>query len=126
MATQRGFDRTDRISAEVMREVEKIIRDEVSDPRTDCMFSITHVEVTKDLRYAKIFVSVMEEEKRDGMMAALKSASGFIRHSLGQHMMLRYTPEPVFKLDTSIEYGVHIAELLNHVAKGEEDESTVQ
>ena len=74
------FERTDRIASEMMREVEKIIREEVRDPRTDCLFSITHAEVTRDLRYAKIYVSVLEEDKRQPMMKALKSAAGFIRH----------------------------------------------
>ena len=93
MAT-RQFERTDRIAAEVMREVERIIREEVSDPRTDCMFSVTHVDVTRDLRYAKVFISVYEEEKREPMMKALRSAAGFVRHHLGHRVQLRYTPAP--------------------------------
>ena len=115
------FERTDRIASEVMREVERIIREDLDDPRCDCMFSITRAEVTRDLRYAKIYVSIYESEKRDGMMKALKRASGFIRHEMGKRIQLRYTPELLFQLDTSIEYGVHIAELLNSVAKGEEE-----
>ena len=118
MANQQ-FERTDRIATEVMREVEKIIREDVSDPRTDCMFSITHVDVTRDLRYAKVFISVYEEEKRQPMMKALKSAAGFIRHNLGLRVQLRYTPELLFELDTTIEYGVHIASLINEVRKTE-------
>ena len=118
MANQQ-FERTDRIASEIMRETEKIIREDVSDPRTDCMFSITHVDVTRDLRYAKVYVSVYEEEKRAPMMKALKTAAGFIRHNLG----LRYTPELVFELDTTIEYGVHIASLINQVRKTEESRS---
>ena len=122
MAT-RQFERTDRISAEVMREVEKIIREDVSDPRTDCMFSVTHVDVTRDLRYAKVYISVYEEEKRQPMMKALRSAAGFIRHNLGMRVQLRYTPELLFELDTTIEYGVHIASLLNQVRKTEGSQS---
>ena len=118
MAT-RQYERTDRISAEVMREVERIIREDVSDPRTDCMFSVTHVDVTRDLRYAKVYISVYEEAKREPMMKALKSAAGFIRHNLGMRVQLRYTPELPFELDTTIEYGVHIASLLNEVRKNE-------
>ena len=118
MAT-RQYERTDRISSEVMREVERIIREDVSDPRTDCMFSVTHVDVTRDLRYAKVYISVYEEEKRQPMMKALKSAAGFIRHNLGLRVQLRYTPELLFELDTTIEYGVHIASLLNQVRKNE-------
>ena len=119
MAKQQQFERTDRIASEIMREVERIIREDVSDPRTQCMFSITHVDVTRDLRYAKVYISVYEEEKREPMMKALKSAAGFIRHNLGMRVQLRYTPELLFELDTTIEYGVHIASLLNEVRKNE-------
>ena len=122
MATKQ-FERTDRIAAEVMREVERIIREDVSDPRTDCMFSVTHVDVTRDLRYAKVYISIYEEEKRQPMMKALKSAAGFIRHNLGTRVQLRYTPELLFELDTTIEYGVHIASLLNQVKKTEGSQS---
>lgn len=117
------FERTDRIASEIMREAERIIREDVSDPRTDCMFSITHVDVTRDLRYAKVYVSVYEEEKREPMMKALKSAAGFIRHNIGRRVQLRYTPELLFELDTTIEYGVHIASLINQVRKTEGSQS---
>ena len=113
------FERTDRIASEIMREAERIIREDVSDPRTQCMFSITHVDVTRDLRYAKVYVSIYEEDKREPMMKALKSAAGFIRHNLGRRVQLRYTPELLFELDTTIEYGVHIASLINQVRKTE-------
>ena len=106
-----------------MREVERIIREDVSDPRTDCMFSVTHVDVTRDLRYAKVYISIYEEEKRQPMMKALKSAAGFIRHNLGTRVQLRYTPELLFELDTTIEYGVHIASLLDQVKKTEGSQS---
>lgn len=123
MATQQ-FERTDRIASEIMREVERIIREDVSDPRTDCMFSITHVDVTRDLRYAKIYVSIYQEDKRTPMMKALKNAAGFIRHNLGQRVQLRYTPELLFELDTTIEYGVHIASLIEQVRKTEGSHDT--
>ena len=117
------FERTDRIASEIMREVERIIREDVSDPRTDCMFSVTHVDVTRELRYAKVYISIYEEEKRAPMMKALKSAAGFIRHNLGQRVQLRYTPELLFELDTTIEYGVHIASLINEVRRTEGSQS---
>ena len=122
MATQQ-FERTDRIASEIMREAERIIREDVSDPRTQCMFSITHVDVTRDLRYAKVYVSIYEEDKREPMMKALKSAAGFIRHNIGRRVQLRYTPELLFELDTTIEYGVHIASLINQVRKTEGSQS---
>ena len=123
MAKQQQYERTDRIASEIMREAERIIREDVSDPRTECMFSITHVDVTRDLRYAKVYVSIYEEEKREPMMKALKSAAGFIRHNIGRRVQLRYTPELLFELDTTIEYGVHIASLINQVRKTEGGQS---
>ena len=119
MATQQ-FDRTDRIASLMQRELERIIREEVSDPRTDCLFSVTQVEVTRDLRYAKAYVSVYREEDRKPMLDALKKAAGFIRHLLGERIQLRYTPELVFVQDSSIEYGVRMAKLIDEVKRREE------
>ena len=78
MANQQ-FERTDRIASEIMRETEKIIREDVSDPRTDCMFSITHVDVTRDLRYAKVYVSVYDKSRSKEVLKGLKSAGGKAR-----------------------------------------------
>ena len=125
-----SFQRIDRISEEVRREVDRIIREELSDPRIAGTFSITRAEVTRDLRYAKIFVSVLEDDKREGMMAALKSASGYIRRALGKGILIRYSPELSFVSDQNIAYGVHIAKVLADAQKtegssddGEQEES---
>ncbi len=117
-----SFDRTDRISEEVRIQVDKIIRDELNDPRIDGTYSILRAEVTRDLRYAKIRVTIYEQEKRAGMMAALKKASGFIRRELGRRMDLRYVPELIFELDTSIEYAAHINELLKENRGNDDDQ----
>ena len=114
-ANHNTYQRIDRISEEVRREVDRIIREEVRDPRIDGTFSITRAEVTRDLRYAKIFVSVLEEERRQPLMDALKSASGFIRHSLAKEMIIRQSPELIFQEDRNIAYGAHIAKVLHDV-----------
>ena len=106
------YQRIDRISEEVRREVDAIIREELGDPRIGGTFSITRAEVTGDLRYAKIYVSVLEDDRRDELMEALKSAKGFIRRALGKRMIIRYSPELIFISDKNIEYGVHIAKVL--------------
>lgn len=115
-----SYQRIDRISEEVRREVDAIIRDELSDPRISGTFSVTRAEVTGDLRYAKIYISVLEDDKRDELMAALKNAKGFIRRSLGKRMIIRYTPELIFVCDKNIEYGVHIAKVLAETLGTEE------
>ena len=119
-----NFDRTDRISEEVRREVDRIIREDVRDPRVAGTWSITRADVTRDLRYAKIRVSVLEEEQRKPLVKALKNAAGFIRRELGKHLRLRYTPELLFEEDDNIAYGVHIASILSDV-KPESDETNI-
>ena len=107
-----AYQRIDRISEQVRHEVDRIIREEVSDPRVAGTFSITRAEVTRDLRYAKIYVSVLEDDKREDLMKALKSAAGFIRRSLSKNMIIRSAPELQFISDQNIAYGVHIAKML--------------
>lgn len=114
-----SYQRIDRISEEVRREVDRIIREELNDPRISGTFSVTRAEVTRDLRYAKIYVSVLEDDKRDGLMKALKSASGYIRRALGKQMLIRYSPEMSFVSDQNIAYGVHIAKVLADAQKSE-------
>ena len=116
-----SYQRIDRISEQVRREVDQIIRERLSDPRIKGTFSVTRAEVTRDLRYAKIYVSILEEENRAPMMAALKKAAGFVRHELGQSMIIRYAPEIIFEPDHNIEDGIHIASVLKQVHT--EDES---
>ena len=114
-----SYQRIDRIS-------EQVLRDRLSDPRIRGTFSVTRAEVTRDLRYAKIYVSILEEADRAPMMAALKKAAGFVRHELGQSMIIRYAPEILFEEDHNIEYGIHIASVLKQVRSEEEtdDESS--
>ena len=115
-----SYQRIDRISEEVRREVDTIIRHELNDPRIEGTYSVTRAEVTCDLRYAKIYVSVLEEEKRDDLIQALKNAKGYIRRSLGKRMIIRYSPELIFVSDKNIEYGVHIAKMLADVKTTED------
>ncbi len=112
-----GFDRVDRQAEELRRGLDAILRSEVKDPRIPEMFSITNVELTRDLKYAKVSVSAMvsEQEKKD-MLKALRSATGFIRHALGQRVILRSIPELSFVFDDSIAYSVHISSLLREIA----------
>ena len=115
-----SYQRIDRISEEVRREVDRIIREDVSDPRVGGTFSITRAEVTRDLRFAKIYVSVLEEDKQAPMMAALKSAAGFIRRELSRNILIRHAPELTFVQDNNIAYGVHIADVLKKASAATE------
>ena len=118
-----SYQRIERISEEVRREVDAIIREELHDPRVNGTYSVTRAEVTGDLRYAKIYISVLEDDKREPLMQALKNASGFIRRSLGKRMIIRYSPELRFVADRNIAYGVHIAAVLAETARSEDGEN---
>ena len=111
--------RIDRISEEVRHALDAIIR-EMNDPRISGTYCVTRADVTRDLRYAKVYVSILEDDKADEMMKALKNAAGFIRHELGARVDLRDTPELIFERDRNIAYGVHIAQVLKEVAAKEE------
>ena len=115
-----SYQRIDRISEEVRRETDAIIREELNDPRIGGTWSVTRAEVTGDLRYAKIYVSVLEDDGREALMEALKNAKGFIRRALGKRMIIRYAPELIFISDKNIEYGVHIAKVLAETGITEE------
>lgn len=112
--------RIDRISEEVMKALAECIRT-LKDPRVSGgLVSVTHCEVTGDLRYAKVFISVLgSEEDGQAVMRGLKSASGFLRREVAHRVQLRYAPELVFHLDSSITHGAHITELLHKLDKGE-------
>ena len=121
------YQRIDRITEELRRELDAIIREEINDPRVDGTWSITRAEVTGDLRYAKVYVSVLEEEKRDKLMEALKNAKGYLRRALGRRMIIRSAPELIFVSDQNIEYGVHIAKVLAETgisSRTEDEEET--
>ena len=112
-----SFDRIDRISQEVHKAIDAIIRDELNDPRIGGTWSIVRCEVTRDLRYCKVRVSILEEDKRKDMMKALQKAAGFVRRELGRRVDLRYVPEIIFELDTNIEYAAHINQLLKETQR---------
>lgn len=116
-----SFNRIDRIKEEVKREMSAILR-ELKDPRISSMTSIVAAEVTRDLKYAKIYISVMgSDEEKKNTLAALKSATGYIKREIGQRLDLRCVPQPTFVLDTSIDYGMHINELINEINNGGEN-----
>ena len=108
-------NRINRINEEIQKELSELLRT-VKDPRVQgTMISITRVETTPDLRYTKVYVSFLEEDRVKEAMAGLKSAGGYLRRELGRALSLRYTPELVFQEDTSIDKGTHILKLLNDI-----------
>ena len=106
-------NRIGRINEEIQRELSSLIR-AVKDPRVaDAgMVSVTAVETTPDLKYAKIYVSALNKDSNAQLLKGLKSASGFLRRELGQALNLRNTPELSFVRDDSIDKGAHILDML--------------
>ena len=104
-------NRIGRINEEIQRELAELIRS-LKDPRVQTMISITRVDTTPDLRYSKIYVSVLEEARSQDALRGLKSAGGWLRRELGSRLQLRYTPELVFELDDSITKGADMFALL--------------
>ena len=106
-------NRINRINEEIQKSLSDALRS-VKDPRVSgTMISITRVETTPDLRYAKVYASFLQEEKANEALKGLKSASGYLRRELGRALQLRYTPELVWTLDDSITYGAKMMKLIN-------------
>ena len=105
-------NRIKRISEEVRKVVSSMLINGIKDPRITSMISVTDVEVTNDLRYAFVYISILGGDR--------EAAKGYIRREVGRQVKLRYAPEIVFKIDDSIERGMYMDELIKSVNKDEE------
>ena len=107
--------RGEKINNELKRELSVLIRD-IKDPRVPALSSVIKCEVTKDLKFAKVYVSVMgsDEQKKDAIKG-LKNAASYLRREVSRNLKLRATPELHFELDTSIEYGSHIMDVIKKI-----------
>ena len=115
-------NRIGRINEEIQRELSDLLRT-VKDPRVQkTMVSVTRVDTTSDLRYAKVYISVLEKEKAKDAIKGLRSAGGFLRRTVGESMLLRYTPELVFEEDDSIAYGAHMSALIDALNRPKEED----
>jgi ribosome-binding factor A len=114
-----------RINEEIKKELSDIIRQDLKDPRINQnMVSVINVDTTNDLKYCKINISVMGNNKqKHEAIEGLKSAGGFIRREIAKRINLRNTPELLFKLDDSIEYGMHLSKLIDNVNNNTKDGS---
>lgn len=107
-----------RINGMVQRQISELIQNGIKDPRIHPMTSVVAAEVTPDLKYCKVYISVLgSEEAGKETVEGLRSAEGYIRSQLAKTINLRNTPELTFILDQSIEYGVHMTRLIDEVTK---------
>lgn len=118
--------RINRISEEIKKAVSELLQDGLKDPRINSMITVTDVEVTNDLSFANIYVSILGDKKaKDQSIKGLKNAKGFIRNEIAKRVDLRHVPEPIFHLDESLERAMHITELINKINReeqGQQDE----
>lgn len=113
----RNNNRFGRIDEEFKREISQIINYELKNPNVTGMISVTKVKVTNDLSYATVYVSILNSKNLKDTLAGLKKSSGYIRSELAKRINLRNTPEIIFELDDSIEYGARIDSILKDIMK---------
>jgi ribosome-binding factor A len=112
--------RSEKVADLIRKEISQMLNQSIKDPRIGFV-TITRVNVSEDCRFAKIYFSVAGNlEERERSMKGLESATGYIRRELGRRIRLRYTPEILFQFDPSIEYAIHMEELIQRIHHDEE------
>lgn len=110
--------RTDRLNSLLKEVISEVIRDDVRNPHVAELFTVTRVDITKDLHYAKVYISVIgDDQKRAETIAALNSAAGFIAVNASKKVTMRYFPELTFRLDDSVDKHMRIQELLGEISE---------
>jgi ribosome-binding factor A len=110
--------RTDQINALLREEISNLVRDDIKDPRLGGLITVTHVDVSPDLRNARAYISVLgSEDERDGTLKALERARPFVRRELGRRLNLRNTPDVHFYADTSMERAQELTDLMKRTAE---------
>ena len=118
------MERTDRIEEEIKKVVSRLIDQGLKDPRLTGLISVTKVEVTKDLKYCKIYVSMLGSKDQAAAMEALKSSAGYVRREVGANVRMFATPEIKFELDDSMEYGNYMNEKIRSLNISKEENET--
>ncbi len=108
-------NRLGRIDEELKKEISNIINYELNNPKITGMISVTRAKITPDLKYAKVYVSILNSKNTKDTLANLKKSSGFIRTEIAKRINLRITPELIFVLDDSMEYGAKIDQILKEI-----------
>lgn len=116
-------NRFERIGEEYKKEISNIINNKLKNPNVTGLISVTKVKVTNDLKFAKVYVSILNSKNLKETLEALKKSSGFIRTELARSVNLRNTPEIIFELDDSLEYGAKIDSILKDIMKDVKKES---
>ena len=110
-------NRMSKIDEELKKEISTIISTELKNPHLTGLISVTKVKTTPDLRFARVYVSMINEKSKKENLAILKQSSGYIRSGIAKRINLRTTPELIFEFDESMEYGSRIDEILKNITK---------
>ncbi len=110
-------NRMNKIDEELKKEISNIISLELKNPHLTGLISVTKVKTTPDLRFARVYVTMINEKSKKENLSILKQSSGYIRSAIARKINLRYTPELIFEFDDSIEYGSKIDEILKDITK---------
>ena len=115
-------NRLGRIDEQYRKEISQILNYELKNPNVTGLISVTKVKVTNDLKFAKVYVSILNSKNLKDTLAGLKKSAGFIRSELAKRVNLRNTPEIIFELDDSLEYGAKIDSILKEIMPKNEEE----
>ena len=122
MPTRKNSNRMDKINEELRKELSIIIDTDLKNPHITGMISVTKVKTSPDLRYARVYISLLNCKNVKETLDGLKSASGFMRTELAKRVNLRYTPELRFEIDDSMEYGARIENILKNIIPKNDEE----
>ena len=113
--------RSDRVEGQLRKEISKILQEDIKDPRIGFV-TITRIDLTKNLRYARIYFSILgDDDAKEESLAGIKSSIGYIRKLIAERMNLRYVPELYFKLDNSIEYSINLEKTFERIKHEHKD-----
>ena len=120
---QKNNNRFNRVEEELKKEISNIISNKLKNPDVTGLISVTKVKVTTDLKFAKVYVSILNAKNTKATLRGLKQSSGFVRSEVAKSINLRNTPEIIFELDDSMEYGAKIDSILKDIMKDVKPES---
>ena len=121
MPQRKNSNRMDRVNEELKREISLVIDQNLKNPNITGIISVTKVKTSPDLKSAKVYISLLNSKSKKNTLEGIKNASGFIRTEIAKRVNLRYTPELIFQIDESIEYGSRIENILKEIMPKNEE-----
>lgn len=121
MPQRKNSNRMDRVNEELKREISYVIDETLKNPNITGIISVTKVKTSPDLKSARVYISLLNSKSKKNTLSGLKNASGYIRTELAKRVNLRYTPELIFEIDESMEYGAKIENILKEIIPKKEE-----